>query len=89
MSELATALMGLFSASIFLAHAVDAYRARIPKQQYADSTCFAMRGLRPKLVESSVAEQQAKAFARSEQRKLNSQVCDHRGADVRSAWHVR
>jgi hypothetical protein len=28
MFELATALMGLFSASIFLAHAVDAYRAR-------------------------------------------------------------
>jgi len=27
MSELATALMGLFSASIFLAHAVDAYRS--------------------------------------------------------------
>ena len=27
MFELATALMGLFSASIFLAHAVDAYRA--------------------------------------------------------------
>jgi hypothetical protein len=31
MFELATALMGLFSASIFLAHAVDAYRARYKK----------------------------------------------------------
>jgi hypothetical protein len=29
---------------------------------YADSTCFAMRGLRLGLVESSVAEQEAKAF---------------------------
>jgi len=31
MFELATALMALFSASIFLAHAVDAYRARYKK----------------------------------------------------------
>jgi hypothetical protein len=47
------------------------------------------RRLRPDLVEQATAEREAKEFARAEQSKLDSQVCDHRGADVRSAWHVR
>ena len=45
------------------------------------------RRLQPNLVDGATAD--AKAFARAEQSKLDSQVCDHRGADVRSAWHVR